>query len=150
MIENSNHEDLPSETSGERGNFVTKQEIALEQRAIRQQWNIPEELRAEIIDRQLAIASDPETPARDATRAFQAILQANAQNMEQEKRDLQIPDYHEHNINAITPEQRKQHIEALIRERINGNGSPATPDVLPANGRGANGHQSSDGGNGAA
>lgn len=67
-------------------------DLRLIARAIRQQWNIPPETRAKAMAvLEKAIDGYDEAP-RNALVAVRTLVTANAQNMEQEKRDGGIPD----------------------------------------------------------
>lgn len=52
--------------------------MTLERRAMRENWPVPPEQRLGIIARQVAIATDPASSAREATLAFKAILAADS------------------------------------------------------------------------
>lgn len=66
-------------------------------RAIRERWPIPDERRAALIERQMRTAEHSESD-RDATRAFQSLLQAEAQNIAVALKaiDKVLPDQHSH------------------------------------------------------
>lgn len=53
-----------------------KRNTVLVERAIRNGWKIPDEYRAALVKRQIAIAIDPKTDNRSATRAFAALASA--------------------------------------------------------------------------
>lgn len=83
----------------------TRQTTRLLSRAVTQRWPGLDEDKRRAIMARLAIAALGGTDSRPAnyresTGAAKAIFQAEAQNMEQERRDLEIPDFHEHKVDA--------------------------------------------------
>ncbi len=52
------------------------------ERAIRQRWPIPDNFREALVNRQIRIAIDPGSNAREATSAFRAIVHADEINRE--------------------------------------------------------------------
>lgn len=48
-------------------------DVALEQQALRNGWGVSRRYREAMVQRQIRIALDPESTARDATRAFVAV-----------------------------------------------------------------------------
>jgi hypothetical protein len=97
-----------------------KKTTRLEQRALRQRWNIPDNVKQAIANRQAIIAAggdieytDPDTGAtrtrkpspREITAAAKAIALFEGQNMEQERRDLQIPEYVEERVTIVPAEE---------------------------------------------
>jgi hypothetical protein len=91
----------------------------LEQKAITQRWPVKEQFRAALINRQITIGIDPNSSPKEATAAFRAVLAADLANMEQEKRDLQIPERHEHHhTGTVTVEERREfwvHLGQILR-----------------------------------
>jgi len=80
----------------------------LERRAIRSRWQIKEEYRTPMLNRQIQIAMDPNSEAKEATAAFKAVLSADAANMEQEKRDS-CGEKHLHEIRGeLTVTERRE------------------------------------------
>ncbi len=59
-------------------------------RALRERWPIPDEYKKTALDRQAKVATDPKSSNREAAIAFRSLLTAEAQNMEVEKRELQV------------------------------------------------------------
>jgi hypothetical protein len=59
----------------------------IERQAIRGRWPVDPAKRKPLIERQIEIALDENTPPMVAVLAFRAVLAADAQNMEQEKID---------------------------------------------------------------
>lgn len=55
--------------------------------AVRKRWDIPEEGRAAVIQRQIQIATEERFSANEATNAAKCLTAMEAQNLEQEKRD---------------------------------------------------------------
>ena len=97
--------DIPPENLGGSGGAAEEGQPAvlpgkglkderLERRALLSRWHIPEHYRQGMLLRQIQRVLAKETSARDATQAFRAILAAEEQNMEEEKRVDQIPDHH--------------------------------------------------------
>jgi hypothetical protein len=81
----------------------------LEQRAITQRWPVKEIAREPMVNRQIAIAIDPNGKPKDATAAFRAVLVADAVNLEEERRERKIPTYVEHHHSgSVTMEQRRE------------------------------------------
>ena len=64
----------------------------LERRAIMQRWNVRPEALQPMIERQVAIATDPEQRPRESTQAFLAVLKARAQDLEIERLESGIPE----------------------------------------------------------
>ncbi|MCC7424810.1 MAG: hypothetical protein IT428_31450 [Planctomycetaceae bacterium] len=60
------------------------------EKAIKQRWPIPAEKRAQLIERQLAIATAKNSSNREATAAFRAIMTAEAQNQADEHKAVDI------------------------------------------------------------
>lgn len=86
--------DEPLESGGGQGGPLSlfqgagqTSDTRLVERAIREQWPIPDKYRAPLIRRQIRIALHRKASPREATLAFKAVLAANAQNMEQAARD---------------------------------------------------------------
>jgi hypothetical protein len=81
----------------------------LERQAVLQRWPVKEDYREALINRQIAIAIDPTSTAKEATIAFRAVLAADLANMEQERREARIPDYHQllHN-GSVSLEGRRE------------------------------------------
>lgn len=75
------------------------------ERAIRKRWPIDEDKKPQLLARQIRIAISKKSSPREATSAFKAILAAEAQNMEQERRDLEIPEHHTLRIEHISDEE---------------------------------------------
>lgn len=81
----------------------------LERRAIRQRFPIKENYREPLVNRQISIAIDPNSSPKEATAAFRAVLVADLANMEQERRDEKIPEYHQHeHSGTVSVEQRRE------------------------------------------
>lgn len=57
------------------------------ERAIRQRWPIPDDLRVKLPEQLRLILDNPETSPRNKIAAARALLQADVLNLEQEKRD---------------------------------------------------------------
>jgi hypothetical protein len=79
-----------------------------------QRWPVKEDYREALINRQIAIAIDPTSTSKEATIAFRAVLAADLANMEQERREARIPDYHQllHN-GSVSLEGRREFFVAL-------------------------------------
>lgn len=73
--------------------------------AVRERWPIPEEKRAEIVERLLKTMNSGEASDRDQIAAAKALQAMDRLNMEQERRDQKIPDYHEL---SLSPELESQ------------------------------------------
>jgi hypothetical protein len=56
------------------------------ERAIRQRWPIPENMRQALIERQIEIATSVEVSPREATSAFNAVMAADKQNQAAEQK----------------------------------------------------------------
>jgi len=68
-----------------------RKELNLIRRAFKERWAIPPKVREELVKR-LREVIDNETDSRAVVAAAKAILEADRLNMEQEKRDGDIPD----------------------------------------------------------
>lgn len=75
------------ETDGDRGEeYPTIRPVAkLERAALIQRWPVPDHYRPALINRQVAIAIDPNTEPREATQAFRAVLAADQMNLDAER-----------------------------------------------------------------
>jgi hypothetical protein len=88
---------------GDYGGGVSAKRIRLEntrmlERALREQWPIPDEYREPIVKRQVKIAIDPDSSSREATSAARCIVSMQSQNNEIALKALDkiSPDQHEH------------------------------------------------------
>jgi hypothetical protein len=72
------------------------------EKAVRQRWPITPEKRAVIAEALIAIAGNKRSSVRNRTVAARVLVQMDAQNMEQEKRDRGIPDRLHLTIDDIT------------------------------------------------
>lgn len=64
----------------------------LERRAIMERWNVRPDALEPMIERQIAIATDPEQRPRESTQAFLAVLKARGQDLEIERLESGIPE----------------------------------------------------------
>lgn len=87
----------------------------IEQRAMKSGWEIPEQIREQLMVRQMKIALSPESSNRDATSAFKALLSAEAMAKRHDR--SQQPIRHEH---VITTEDNLEHRRAIALARITG------------------------------
>ena len=81
---------LIDETSGGLGGPESirprgSRDTRLIERALAERWPIPIQHRAPLIERQVAIATDPTSSPREATSAFVSIMSASRINLEIEK-----------------------------------------------------------------
>jgi hypothetical protein len=94
----------PQETPGGQGGNVQSFEAGSGQtsdtrligRAIRDEWPIPEDKRAALIERQIEIGLDPLSSKREATMAFRSVVFADKLNFERDKRDNPTPQLVQH------------------------------------------------------
>lgn len=89
------HHPTPSAASPEGGQgagLPTRSDLVLVGRAIRQRWLIPDATRRELGEKLAAVVADPDSSVREVLGAGKVLLLADAQNLEQEKRDGAIPD----------------------------------------------------------
>lgn len=91
---NGQAKNLP-ESLGDYGGGVSADRVNLQntrliERAVRERWPIPEEAREAAIARQAAIATSECSTPRESAVALKTLLHAEGQNMEAEKRALQI------------------------------------------------------------
>jgi hypothetical protein len=122
---------VPPETSpgpelqgGSGGSYVLPgpglKDSRLEQRAIKQRWPVKDEYREPLMNRQVTIAIDPHSSPKESTSAFRAVLAADLANMEQERRDSKIPEYHQHeHSGTVTVQERKVfwiHLGQILRD----------------------------------
>lgn len=72
------------------------------ERAARQRWPIPEEFKDAIVKRQVAIAINKNSSAREASIAAKCVLEMERQNQADEHKQLDktTPDQHAHTINV--------------------------------------------------
>jgi hypothetical protein len=67
------------------GSGQARQDAVIVRRAIQGRWPVDPAKRGPLIERQIRIALDENTPPMVAVLAFRAILAADGQNLEQEK-----------------------------------------------------------------
>jgi hypothetical protein len=79
---------------GKGGGFSLQQtsDTRLLERAIRQRWAIPEDIRKVGPEALAAVLRSKGASHRNKVAAFRALVAADAQNLEQERRDQQLPD----------------------------------------------------------
>jgi hypothetical protein len=65
-------------------------DLALISRAIKEQWPIPDQVRASVIPIAVATAFDKDNSARDRMAALRVILMANAQNLKSAELALEV------------------------------------------------------------
>lgn len=80
-----NLQETPGENRGDGAEWEAEEQARLERRALRQRWPLTSEKRRELIERQIERALTAKK-TREATQAFRAVLAAEQQNMEDEKR----------------------------------------------------------------
>lgn len=120
----------------------------LVERALRQRWPVPKEVRQALIDRQIAIATNPKSAPREATIAFKAILAAESQNQADELQDAKLKQEDRHHEEGETvyvhgPEQQRNRLAAISKRlgtRIV-SGPASAVETKPGNGsvNGSNG-----------
>ena len=88
----------------------------IERQAIKQRWNIPDKYKDGVINRQVQIAVNPETPNREATSAAKAIIQAVGQNQKDEHELLKR--FTEHRIAELDQVAIELGLEESIVEGI--------------------------------
>lgn len=98
-------------------------EANLVRRAIKERWPIPEAERADVVARLLQTVREAED-ARSVVAAARAIIAADALNMEQEKRDQQIPEYHVHEVRVRAEEMTDDDLAAIAHGGRNGTAPP--------------------------
>ena len=62
--------------------YPLKDGCKIEREALRLGWNIPDEYKDKIIERQVKIAIDPKATPRESSVAARVIVSANAQNVQ--------------------------------------------------------------------
>lgn len=82
----------PPAIPGGKGGECTTSDTRLVERAVRQRWPIPEDARPAIAAALADVARSRKASHRNRIAAARALTAMDALNMEQEKRDLQIPD----------------------------------------------------------
>lgn len=87
----------------------------LERRALRGGWPIKEDAKIPLVNRQIKIAADPNTPNREATQAYLAVLATDKFNHELEKAAAGGDNLNVHLSGGIGVVQRD---EASINARI--------------------------------
>lgn len=93
-------------------------------KAIKQRWPVPTEYREALVKRQINIAINPQSSAREATLAFKAILAAEAQNQEDEHHAEGELHRHDHTIRAA--DDRRGRL-ALLAARLGSDGVAGQP-----------------------
>jgi hypothetical protein len=163
----SNNND-PASPVGDYGGGISAKRIRLEntrllERALREHWPIPNKYRKPVVDRQVKIAIDPGSSAREATSAARCLASMSSDNaaIVLKLLDKVAPDQHAHTIDDNTASIEKllteaEYVEFLrnrtshedcdsgaicqIRQSVNGkaleNGS-----AYGGSGPGANGHR---------
>jgi hypothetical protein len=89
----------PEDSPGGSGGIpeATARDTRLLERAIKSRWPIPQEDRGRIVALLIKVAANPRASHRNRIVAARALFQADAQNLEQEKREGGLPDQtHEH------------------------------------------------------
>lgn len=81
------------------------------EKAVKENWPIPEKYRTAIVNRQVQIAIDPEQSARANTSAARCLVSMNAQNMEQ------APLIQHNSINLTVSASEREAARALIMAR---------------------------------
>ena len=101
MIAQNNDPELP-DSLGDYGGGVSAKRVRMEhtrmiERALREQWPIPDEFREPVVKRQVRIAIDPESSPREATSAARCLVSMQQQNQEAILKaiDKLVPDQHE-------------------------------------------------------
>ncbi len=103
------------------------------EQAIKQRWPIPDDVRLKVGQTMGAIITDGEASIRNKISAIRTLATLDALNLEQEKRDLKIPDRLEINAKVVTivrPANAKPLDENgfLPRQSLNGNSNGASHD----------------------
>lgn len=83
---------------------VSRSDSALFRRAIRERWPIDPEKRPAMVTDLMNTALNDSFSLRARLSAARAVLAADAQNMEQERRDEGIPDIVEQRVTILLPE----------------------------------------------
>lgn len=92
----------PDELKGGLGGDVLRpagiRDTRLIERALREQWPIPDEFREPIVKRQVRIAIDPHSSPRESTSAARCLVSMQQQNTEAALKALDklVPDQHQH------------------------------------------------------
>ncbi len=147
MIAFAKPDDEEQPTDGGLGGSVRGiRDTRLIERALRERWAIPDELRGAIVARQVEIATDPGASPREATSAARCLVSMEAQNQADQHKviDKIAPDQHavhhtheeiqaalsEARLDAAYVElERKRAIEAGVNAGLNGsNGKPRQVD----------------------
>lgn len=72
--------------------LTAREELAMAARALKARWPIPEATRVRLCERLAEVVDDGASTVREVLGAGRVLLLADAQNLEQEKRDGAIPD----------------------------------------------------------
>lgn len=113
------------------------------ERAIREQWPVPDDIRAAIVERQAAIATSGEVSPREATSAARCLVSMTQQNQAGAMKALDkvAPDKHEHALAQLPPVTLEQlhsdpnYVQFLEQQT----GTNSHPGIL------RNGHQQRNG-----
>lgn len=71
------------------------------EKAIRERWPIPEGKRPAIAQMLCDVAESKDASDRGKIAAAKALIEIDKLNMEQERRDLAIPEYHSHAVSVV-------------------------------------------------
>ena len=75
------------------------------EKAIRERWPIPEGKRPAIAQMLCDVAESKDASDRGKIAAAKALIEIDKLNMEQERRDLEIPEYHVQRVEVVSPDQ---------------------------------------------
>jgi hypothetical protein len=125
---------------GGLGEDLSRSDVRLVARAVRQRWPIPDQVRARLV-KNLALIVQESEDERAVVAAAKVLVAADVLNLEQEKRDLKLPDLHVHHhqgsvaLQAPAPEfvaEVLQHLAAHAPDSLGGRCGPGPLDALEA------------------
>lgn len=134
--------DQPADNSGGSGGASCPpvKDTRIVEWAIRKRWNIPEEARNQLPKEMLAILTNTDSKPRAKTAAARALIAAEAQNMEEEKRlsggevvNVNVTGEVTTNVCTITPDDIRaaRHLMGLAGGDVLQNGRPKPVDSRP-------------------
>ena len=145
----------PRDPVGDYGGGISAKRVHLEdtrmlERALRERWPIPEQYREAIVSRQVRIAVDPGSSAREATSAARCVVSMEGHNLADEHKriDKRLPDLHavgglvEHRVTVAELLEHPEYVEWLREQERQ---ADSLPSDASQNGHAGNGQPVADG-----
>lgn len=79
---------------------LSRGDLVLVRKAVKGRWRLPDAFRRRLMARLGSVIASDLTGTRNLVAVGKLLKDLDALNMEQERRDEKIPDYHEHTISA--------------------------------------------------